>query len=280
MHPTDSYFDQQLKKRRKKTAFFIIGLIVFVIAAYAFLTFAFPKIAIKFISVQSEIKMGDHLYNGLQEEIKIDKNASLILQKFADQLHLSREYPIQVSVAVSDDVNAFALPGGHIVVNSAILQKLKTPESLVALLCHESIHINRRHSMQNILSSMGTGFVVNMFTNAAGSAARVIVGNANYLLEMKYSRKLEMQSDLEGMRLMEKNGIDPKGMMELMQTLKETNEGQELHALKFFRSHPLTDDRISVADQYIHSHRFTKQTMEELMVDYWNQLKFIEKAAD
>ncbi|MEI8075144.1 MAG: M48 family metallopeptidase [Bacteroidota bacterium] len=274
------YMQERSRKSRRQIAYVIAAILILLILLFTFFSVLVPTIAIKFISVNSEIKMGNRLFNGLQEEIKIDKNASAIVQNFADQLHLSRDYPIKVSVAVSDDINAYALPGGHIVVNAAILKELKTPESLVALLSHESVHINRRHSLQNILSSMGTGFVISMFTNGGGAAASVIVGNANYLLQMKYSRKLEMQADMEGMVLMEKNRIDPKGMMELMERLKETSADSELRALSFMRSHPLTDDRIADANRYIHSHHFTAQTMDELLVDYWNQIKFIEKGED
>jgi predicted Zn-dependent protease len=265
---------------RKKPALIVTGILFFLVAIYFLLTEVFPKVAIKFISVRSEIEMGDKLFNGLREEIKIDKNASTILQNFADQLQLSKQYPIKVSVAVSEEVNAYALPGGHIVVNTAILQALQTPESLVALLSHESTHINRRHSLQNILSSMGSGFVISLFTNAGGSAAKIIVGNADFLVHMNYSRKLEQQADEEGMVLMERNKIDPKGMIQLMQRLKETSDDSSMKALSFLSSHPMTDERIADAERYARSHPDTKQENNVLLEAYWKQLKFVVKTED
>ncbi len=283
-----NYYQQQLmmhmqeksKRSRRQLVLAITGVLIFLVAAYILLTVAVPKFAIRFISVDSEISMGNRFFNGLQEEIKIDQNASTVLQHFADQLQLSKQYPIKVSVAVSEDVNAYALPGGHIIVNSAILKELQTPESLVALLSHESTHINRRHSLQNILSQMGAGFIISLFTNAGGDAAKVLVGNANYLVQMNYSRKLEMQADLEGMRLMEKNRIDPKGMMQLMQRLKEVNDDSEMKHLSFLSSHPLTEDRINDANTYIHSHHFTAETLDASLEDFWKQIKFIETKED
>ncbi len=265
---------------RRKPAFIVMGILFFLVAVYILLAEVFPRAAIKFISVHSEIVMGDKLFNGLQEEIKIDRNASIILQNFADQLQLSKQYPIKVSVAVSDEVNAYALPGGHIVVNTAILKELQTPESLVALLSHESTHINRRHSLQNILSSMGSGFIVSLFTNTGGTAAKIIVGNADFLVHMNYSRKLEKQADEEGMQLMEKNKIDPKGMLQLMQKLKESNDDSSMKALSFLSSHPLTDERITDAERYSSTHPFTEQVTNELLNDYWKQLKYVLKSDD
>jgi Zn-dependent protease with chaperone function len=265
---------------RRKPALIVGGILVFLVAVYFLFTEAFPKVAIRFISVQSEIGMGNKLFNGLQEEIKMDKNASAILQNFADQLQLSHQYPIKVSVAVSDDVNAYALPGGHIVVNTAILKELQTPESLVALLSHESTHINRRHSLQNILSSMGSGFIIGLFTNAGGSAAKIIVGNADYLVHMNYSRKLEKQADDEGMALMEKNNINPVGMIQLMEQLKKSNDDSSLKAWSFLSSHPLTDERIADAEKYAKAHPLSTELNNELLNDYWKQLKFVVKTED
>jgi Zn-dependent protease with chaperone function len=265
---------------RRKPILIVTGILFFLVAVYILLTEVFPKAAIKFISVHSEIEMGDKLFRGLQEEIKIDRNASFILQNFVDQLHLSKQYPIKVSVAISDEVNAYALPGGHIVVNTAILKELQTPESLVALLSHESTHINRRHSLQNILSSMGSGFIVGLFTNAGGTAAKIIVGNADFLVHMNYSRKLEQQADEEGMVLMEKNKIDPRGMIQLMQRLKESNDDSSMKALSFLSSHPLTDERIADAERYTKSHPYTTQENNPLLEDYWKQLKFVVKTED
>jgi predicted Zn-dependent protease len=280
MYPTDNYYITKSKNKRNRTLLIIAAVLGFFMAVYILFSQVLPKIAIHFISVQNEIDMGNQFFNGLQEEIKFDKNASTILQNFTDQLHLSKQYPIKVSVAESDEVNAYALPGGHIVVNTAILKELQTPESLVALLSHESTHINRRHSLQNILSSMGSGFVISLFTNAAGSAAKIIVGNADFLVHMNYSRKLEQQADEEGMVLMQRNNIDPKGMIELMQRLKETNDDASMKALSFLSSHPLTDERIEDAERYSRAHPFTVHESNDLLEDYWKQLKFVVKADD
>lgn len=280
MEDLENYLKTKSRNQRKKTLMFIAAIIGFIVAAYILFSQVLPKISLKFISVNSEIDMGNQLFKGLKEEIKIDPHATQVLQQFADQLHLSRDYPIQVSVAVSDEVNAYALPGGHIVVNTAILQALETPESLVALLSHESTHINRRHSLQNILSSMGSSFIVGLLTNGGGTTARIILGNADFLVHMNYSRKLEKQADEEGMILMEKNNIDPHGMLELMQRLKETNDDDSMKALSFLSSHPLTDERIADAKLFSKQHPFAKTTPPALLTEYWKQLKFLVKKED
>lgn len=280
MYPTDNYFKTKSRNQRNRTLLIIAAVLGFFMAVYLLFSLVLPKIAIRFISIQNEIEMGDKLFHGLQEEIKIDKNATTILQNFADQLHLSKQYPIRVSVAISEEVNAYALPGGHIVVNTAILNELQTPESLVALLSHESTHINRRHSLQNILSSMGSGIIIGLLTNAGGSAAKIIIGNADFLVHMNYSRKLEKQADEEGMVLMEKNNINPNGMIQLMQRLKESNDDSSMKALSFLSSHPLTEERIADAERYSHAHPFTEKETNALLEDYWKQLKFVVKTDD
>lgn len=256
-----------------KIALLITGLILLLVATGFLFVVVFPSISMRFISVQQETEMGDELYASLVKEQKMDPAASEIIQEFANQLKLSKQYPIKVSVAISDEENAYALPGGHIVVNSALLQTLETPESLVALLGHEATHINHRHSLKNILSSMSTSFLISLLTTKGGGFAQFIIGNANALRALSYSRALEKEADHDGMVLMEKNEVNPKGMQQLMERLKESNNESSISRISFFSTHPLTEERIADAQQYISLHPFNNQPLKETLQENWRQLK-------
>lgn len=232
------------------------GLVGVLIAAYFLFVYVFPSIAIKFVSEDREITMGNELYQQWVANQEINQEATLAIQDFANQLKLSRNYPIKVTVVNADDVNAFAMPGGHIVVNTGLLQKLYKPESLVALLGHEASHINKRHSLHNILESMSTGFLLSFLTRSGGGISQFVIGNANTLRELHYSRQLEAEADREGMIIMERNKVDPKGMLALMQTLKEVDRDGMMPEISFLSTHPLTDDRIKDAETYLALHPF------------------------
>jgi predicted Zn-dependent protease len=82
------------------------------------------------------------------------------------------------------------------------------------------------------------------------------------------------------MQLMEKNQIDPKGMFQLMQKLKESNDDSSMKALSFLSSHPLTDERIADAEKYSSTHPFAEHVTNVLLNDYWKQMKFVLKSDD
>ena len=256
-----------------KVALLISGLILLLVATGFLFIVVFPSISIRFISIKQEIEMGDHLYTSLIQEQKMDAAASELVQEFANQLRLSRQYPIKVSVAVSAEVNAYALPGGHIIINSALLQSLQTPESLAALLSHESTHINQRHSLKNILSNMSTGFLVSLLTTSGGGFTQFIIGNANSLRVLSYSRKLEKEADHEGMVLMEKNDLNPRGMKQLMEQLNESTDANTNSKISFLSTHPLTEERIEDANQFIKMHPVIAQPLKESLQESWKQLK-------
>jgi len=141
---------------------------VALVLLYFLLVDILPALAVRFVPVSEEIKMGDAFYKGLEQKQEMDAAASELVQDFADHLHLSQQYPIRVSVANSEEVNAYALPGGHIIVNRGILKILHSPESLAALLGHEATHINRRHSLKSMVSGMGTGLLISLVAGNGG----------------------------------------------------------------------------------------------------------------
>lgn len=240
----------------KKTYLLLAGLVGVLIAAYFLFVYVFPSIAIRFVSEEREIAMGNELFQQWVATQEINHEASNAIQDFANQLKLSRDYPIKVTVVNAAEVNAFAMPGGHIVVNAGLLEKLVKPESLVALLGHEATHINKRHSLHNILESMSTGFLLSFLTRSGGGITQFVIGNANTLRELHYSRQLEAEADREGMMIMERNKVDPKGMIQLMQILQDVDRENGMPQISFLSTHPMTDDRLRDAQTYISLHPF------------------------
>jgi predicted Zn-dependent protease len=245
-----------IMKSNKKVYLLLAGILGLLVAAYFLFVYVFPSIAIKFVSEDREVAMGNELYQQWVANQEINQEATLAIQDFANQLKLSRNYPIKVTVINAEEVNAFAMPGGHIVVNAGLLEKLYKPESLVALLGHEATHINQRHSLHNILESMSTGFLLSFLTRSGGGISQFVIGNVNTLRELHYSRQLEAEADREGMMLMAKNKIDPRGMLALMQTLKEVDQDNGMPQISFLSTHPLTDNRIRDAETYLSLHPF------------------------
>lgn len=212
-----------------------------------------PFLGLSMIGRQSEVELGNRLHRVMLHEVhllegSLDTSGTWRLQAFANQLKLSDRYAIRLTLVHSNIVNAYALPGGQVVVYSGILKKIKTPEALAALLAHESTHVNQRHSLRSLLRSGANGLLVSILFGDVTGISGALAGNVENLSGLRYSRSLEREADEQGMNLLRANSLPPEGMMQLMQTLEE--EGSIPEALSFLSSHPLTTQRIRAAQAY------------------------------
>lgn len=227
----------------KSKLLIVLGsILAIIVLAYVLLVpWIAEKIAMNF-SKEKEIAIGEQMYSSIVAEYKVDEKKSAILNQFYNRLGYKTSYPIKITVIKSDQVNAFAIPGGHLVVYDAILDGMKTPEELAALLGHEASHVELRHSLRNISRSLARKiFIVMIFGTDAGLAG-YLADNADDLKGLQYSRSLETEADNNGLRMMSANGINTEGMLRLMNLLKQETRGPE--PVGFLSTHPIFKDRI------------------------------------
>jgi Zn-dependent protease with chaperone function len=184
------YWGQKLLQQQ--TAVLLCLLVVLGTGLYLGFINLIPFIGCRMIGVEQEIQMGNRMKEVMLNEAemlgaKIDTAGTRKLQAFADQLQLSTHYPIKLTLVSSDIVNAYALPGGQIVVYSGILEKINSPEALTALLGHESSHVNERHSLRSLLRNAANGIIVAVVFNDATGISGALVSNVNTLNGLRYS---------------------------------------------------------------------------------------------
>ncbi|MGN6420117.1 MAG: M48 family metallopeptidase [Pseudobacter sp.] len=223
----------------------IAGIIcgVFFICYYWVAPWLGRRVAASF-SKETEISIGEQMYNGTISTYQIDSAKTKLLNQFYQALHFQTGYPIQITVVKSPEVNAFAVPGGHIVVYDAILDNMKTPEELAALLGHEASHISQRHTLFNISSSLARQMFISLIIGNESGITSVLVSNAANLKELSYSRELETDADNQGMKLMYENKVDTEGMVRLMDLLNQATEGHG-QAVNFLSTHPVFEKRVA-----------------------------------
>ena len=193
-----------------------------------------------------EMELGRNVSQQFSAERSTDRADSL-LNTFGKQLDFNSEYPLQLHVLHSDEINAFAVPGGNIFVYSGIIEKMDSYEQLVALLGHESSHVEKRHSLKSICRSAASGiFIAVMFGNVSGVASG-IASQADEFRQLQYSRELETEADLEGLRFMRRNRIDQRGMLDLLRLLESASEKMP-ELMKYLSTHPDTAERIRNVD--------------------------------
>lgn len=144
-------------------------------------------------------------------------------------------------------VNAFALPGGIIVVHTGLLKKFDHADQLAAVLAHEVQHVEGRHSLRGMLHQLGWSALFSALWGDVGSIAGALASEAGTL---QFSRELETESDRNGYRMLVKAGINPAGMVGVMQKFKqEAAKSAGLRPPQWLSSHPDTEARLVAAQE-------------------------------
>lgn len=227
------------------TPFFVslIVLVVLFLLAYFVLLPWLGRKMVSFVPVQMEISMGEALSKQYTAQYETNDSLDIYLNQFLDEFNPVSNYPLQVQVLKSDELNAFALPGGRMFVYSGMLNKLESYEELVALLGHESSHVIQRHSLKTVLRQAATGLVISAVFGDASEISAWVLSRADDFKQLDYSRELETEADDEGYKIMVQNKVDPNGMLRLLKLLKK--ESAEMPAMmKYLSTHPETDERI------------------------------------
>jgi predicted Zn-dependent protease len=253
----------------------LIILVGIFVITYFVIARIIPAAALKIITTKQETEIGNSFYRSLMVSEKKDTASTRIVNEFASHLQLSEKYQIKITVIKESEINAYALPGGHIVLYSGILQAIDDPAMLVALLGHEASHINKRHSMQSMLSAMSTSLLRSMILSGFGDVGSVVLEHAGMLEQLSYSRKLEREADREGMELMIRNHINPVGMKKLMLRLQEENN--DLPGMfSFISTHPMSEERIKTADAFAAAHKSATFAPNPALGELWKQLKVMQ----
>ena len=152
-------------------------------------------------------------------------------------------YRFHVTVVDGPVFNAFAAPGGQIVLLRKMLQSAERPEELAGVLAHEMQHIYHRHAMKALVRDLSVAAIVGaVFGDITGIGALAVAAGRT-LTTLHYSRETETEADREGLRLLQTARVDPAGMVRFFETLKEHTGDAGLPA--YLSTHPDTEQRLA-----------------------------------
>lgn len=149
-------------------------------------------------------------------------------------------------IMASDVPNAFALPGGHIVVNSGLLE-IADNDELVGVIAHESAHITQKHHARKILSSAGPIIIFGTFLHGRNGLMNLAGRGSELMLTQGFSQEYETEADDVGWSYLVAANIDPRGMIGIFRKFKagEAKEKQPDILPQAFQSHPALNKRIA-----------------------------------
>ncbi len=239
-------YDRMLAIARSGPVLFFLGVIAVLVCAYLWVLPWTAERLVMVVPRSVDERIGEAAYQQLALALREDRDRTRALQEFGDRLKLAPSYAPTYHVVLDDQVNAFALPGGHIVVFTGILDKMDSAEELAALLAHEATHVEERHSTRMIARSMAGYLFLSLLIGDVNAVVAVVADNANALRNLDYGRGLESEADGVGQQRLWENGVDPQAMVKLLELLQR--EASDMpQKVAFLSSHPLTSERIAAA---------------------------------
>lgn len=189
-----------------------------------------------------EKQLGEQVYRSMVQQSAIDQPATAAANRFFQALNFTPEHPVRITVVKGDVVNAFALPGGHIVVYDKLLRGLDNYEEFAALLAHEYVHVRNRHTLRSVFRQFGGAIFLSLLVGDAGAVSAVLLNNVNELKNLSYSRRLESEADEQGVQLLQQRGVSCRGFVQLFRFLQKESAGNQ--PSEWLSSHPDLGKRI------------------------------------
>lgn len=219
------------------------------------------RTAAKAVPASWEIAAGDKLFEQIiaTKRLVTDTNLHAQLKRITDPLVAGikdNRYPLKFHIVEDPSLNAFAMPGGNVVLHSGLLMSADSPEEVAGVLGHEIAHVTQRHSIRGILSSAGLYLVLSAVVGDVSGIIGVLANNSAFLLDRKFSRDFEREADNRGWDYLLAANIKPEGMIgffkkmeaeekRLREKMKEaTTIDVDPGALEVLSTHPATDERM------------------------------------
>ena len=202
------------------------------------------------ISIEDEWQLGNQLAGDLARRLRLLDDP--VAQEYVDAV--GRRIVAQTEMAnlrwhfhIVDDaeINAFAIPGGHVYVNTGLIEKSPNVAAFTGALAHEISHVVARHSTEQLSKAYGIEAIGGAVLGRNPAVYEQILASILAQGAMaRFSRSAEGEADRLGAAYMYKAGYDPQGMVQMFETLLAERRRQPGSVERFFASHPLTEERI------------------------------------
>jgi len=209
-------------------------------------------------SLETEIRIGKQYAMQVDNSVKLitDPVVTEYVNRIGQNLvrNSDAQVPFTIKVIDSDEVNAFALPGGFFYVNSGLILAADEEAELAGVMAHEISHVCARHQMRQMTranwAQIGTLPLI-FVGGGIGYAVYEAAGLGLPITFMKFQRNFEAEADYLGLQYMYKTGYDPQAFISFFEKIQAREKKKPGTIAKAFASHPQTPDRIAASQKEI-----------------------------
>lgn len=211
-----------------------------------------------FYSIEKEEALGREMSQQIESQAKLLKDP--VINEYVNRIgqNLVRNsdatMPFTIKIVESDEVNAFALPGGFFYVNTGLIMAADSEAELAGVMAHEIAHVAARHATKNMTKGQLFNFAsipLIFIGGPVGYAVQQAAGIAMPMGFLKFSRDAEREADLLGLEYQYKSGYDPASFVSFFEKIKAQEKQKGNFISKAFSTHPMTSDRVTRAQDEI-----------------------------
>jgi Zn-dependent protease with chaperone function len=234
---------------RRHPLLWVGGSLIVGTAVIASATFGALDALVSLTPTAWEVRLGKAVGAGAIKDRSTDPMITGAVERMTKRLVAElppdQPYPFTFTVVRSDQENAFALPGGQVVLTTALIAKSQSPDEVAGVLGHEIQHVLGRHTLRRVAKELGLGLLVTVALGDASGATAVVIGKN--MAGLAFDRGQESESDRFGVKLAHAAGFEPGAMGDFFKRLQAAdsrNEGEE-RAMALLSTHPAHGDRLA-----------------------------------
>lgn len=240
----------QLRHRSRRWVTRLVG----VVFGVGLLLWLGPKVALYFLDYAPrsiDHHLGEEVFKELDLGPELDDPRILeplqkILARLSPHAH-AEDFELRLHVYDHPMINAFALPGGRMVVTTGLLNCAEEPEEVAAVLAHELAHVTRRHSLRSFVDRAGLMALAKLIA----SGDRPLVGTAAIgaviSLSLQHQREQELEADAVGVRTLFSADLDARSLSRILARMERENGGT-VHIPEWAQTHPDTERRVAAIE--------------------------------
>ncbi len=255
-----------LQKTLKGVIAVLTIILVFIVGLYLAKDKMVEKIADQ-VPASWEKSAGDKLFTTLSLQYKFIKNDSLekeflkVAQPLLKQIEKDG-FKVDLYFVQDSSINAFALPGGKVIIQTGLIENAKSWEEVMGVLSHELSHVTRRHHIRGIINNLGIFTILSAAFGDVSALAGTVINAGGELASLSNSRDFENEADETGLNYLIQAKINPIGLITFFETLSKEEKANEIKSeidetidLSFLSTHPNTKDRIAILKDKIKSYK-------------------------